>query len=55
MVIFKALANFLYKNNTQTAKERKPFAENAGSSIIHHFDEKDYINRQVNYINQLLQ
>jgi len=49
-----ALAYLLNKMYKQTANERKYFAENARSRIVQHFDEKDYINRQINYINKLM-
>jgi glycosyltransferase involved in cell wall biosynthesis len=50
----KSLAQLLNQMYGQKDKKRKFFAENARSRIVHHFDEKDYINRQVYYINKLL-
>lgn len=48
------LAQLLNHNYKQTVEERNDFSENAHSRIVHHFDEKDYINRQIYYINKLL-
>jgi len=50
-----ALAQLLNHTYKQTVEERKFFAENARSHIAHNFDEKYYVNRQVYYINNLLQ
>jgi len=50
----KTLTELLNQVYEQEAKERKYFAENARSHIVNYFDEKDYINKQLYYINNLL-